>query len=104
MANIINITDKLSTEKPAIVIGNKTFTINDGMGTVMKFEEMLTNTTMSGLMEALKVALGDETVKDLDVTNMSFLNFQVLTVAILASMQGLSYEEADARFRKKNQS
>ena len=43
MAKIINISDKLSFEKPSIQVGEKKYTVNDSLETVMKFEEVYGN-------------------------------------------------------------
>lgn len=103
MGKTINISDKLNSSKPVIIIGEKSYEINDTMETVFKFEE-LAGKGNKGIMDALKMALGDKSYKELKIEQWSIDNFKVLTTALLASMQGLTYEEAEARFQKQLES
>ena len=100
MAKIINISDKLSFEKPCIQVGDKTYTVNDSLETVMKFEEVYGDGDTQGMLECLKVALGEEAYEEMDFGKMSFKNIQVWFLAINAAMQDLTYEETEKRFRK----
>ena len=104
MAKIINISDKLSSGKPCIQAGDKTYTVNDSLETVMKFEEMYSDQgDTQGMLECLKVALGDKACKELKFEKTSFKNIQVWFLAVMAAMQDIEYEEVEARFRKFNQ-
>lgn len=100
MAKIINISDKLSFEKPCIQVGEKTYTVNDSLETVMKFEEVYGDGDTQGMLECLKVALGEATSEELNFAKMSFKNIQVWFLAINAAMQDLTYEETESRFHK----
>ncbi|MHB8061254.1 MAG: hypothetical protein ACYDG2_01265 [Ruminiclostridium sp.] len=100
MSKIINITDKLSNENPSIQIGERIYTVNDGMATVLKFEELASAGTTSAMVEAIATALGAKSAKELGVENMSIVNFKVLSIAIMAAVQGVEYDEAAARFQK----
>jgi hypothetical protein len=101
MAKVINITDKLSNEKPVIVIGDKKYPVNNTMAAVMKFEELSMAGTQDKFKEAFKIALGEKNAKEIGVETMSIPNFKVLNIAILAAMQDLDYDEAAARFQKQ---
>jgi hypothetical protein len=100
MSKVINITDKLSNEKPSIQIGDKIYQINDSVETVLKFEELMSIGTSEALVEAISTSLGKESLKEISLKKMSIDNFKVLTIAITASVQGIEYEEAAARFQK----
>lgn len=101
MSKVINITDKLSNEKPQIQVGEKKYTVNDGIATVLKFEELATAGTTATMVEAISTALGQKAAKELNVENMSIANFKVLSIAVMSAVQGIDYEEAAARFQKK---
>lgn len=98
MAKIINISDKLSFEKPSIQVGEKKYPVNDSLETVMKFEEVYGDGDATGMLECLKVALGQEAYDELKFEKMSFKNIQVWFLAINAAMQDLTYEETESRF------
>ena len=104
MPNIINITDKLINEKPCIIVGDKRYEVNNGLRTVMRFEELATESNVKSMVEALKVALGANAVEELNVDDMSQPNFKVLLTALMAAIQGVTYEEAEVRFRQKEDS
>ena len=99
MAKIINITDKLTTDKPKIIVGGKEYTVNNGMSTVLKFEELAEEKTTESMIKAVEIAIGEPAAKELDVKNMGIDNFKVLITAIMAASQGLEYEEAASRFQ-----
>jgi hypothetical protein len=101
MAKIINITNKLSNEKALVVIGDEKYFVNDSMEAVLKFEELATDSSLPNLNKAIELALGKQAVKELEINKMSILNFKVITTAILAAMQDITYEEAEARFQGK---
>ena len=100
MAKIINISDKLSTEKPVIQVGEKSYPVDDSLATVMKFEEQYGDGDIQGMLECVKVALGAKAYKEVAFEKMSFSNIQVWFLAIMAAMQGVDYEELESRFRQ----
>jgi hypothetical protein len=100
VSKIINITDKLSLEKPQIQIGEKLYTVDDSMDVVFKFEELAVTSTKESLTEALTLAIGQEAMTELNIGSTSVNNFKVYATAILAAMQGIEYDDAAARFRK----
>jgi hypothetical protein len=102
VAKIINITDRLNNEKPKIIIGEKTYDVDNSMLTVLRFEEILADPNSKNMIKAFDVALGEKAAKELEVEKMPVENFKVIFTAIAASMQGLEYEEAEKRFRKEN--
>lgn len=100
MAKVINISDRLSNERPKIVLNGKEYEINDSMEVVFKFEELTSSGDVKSFLKAMEIVLGKEAVKELQVEKMSIDNFKIWVIAILAAVQGISYEEAEARFRK----
>lgn len=98
MAKIINITDKLSLEKPQVVIGDDSYEINDSMSTVLKFQELSVSSTDTNMMSAIELAIGKEAVEKIGLGQMSLSNFKVVTIAIMAAMQNIDFDEAASRF------
>lgn len=103
MAKIINISDKLSLEKPVIQVGEKQYVVDDSLATVLKFEEQSDVGDTQGMLESMKVALGEAAYEELSFETMSFKNIQVWFFAVMAAMQDVDYEELEARFRKSQQ-
>lgn len=100
MAKVINITELLSSDKPVIQIGTKSYPVNDGVDAVLGFEEAASKGTR-GLLEALEGALGKEAYADIGVSSYGLANLKVLATAVLAAQAGITYEEAAARFRRE---
>lgn len=100
MAKIINISDKLSLARPSIQVGEKTYPVNDSLETVMKFEEVYGDGDTQSMLECMKVALGETAYDELDFVHTSFQNIQVWFMAVMAAMQGVEYEEVEARFQQ----
>lgn len=100
MSKVINITDRLSDDKPTIKLGDKEYEVNDSMETVFKFEELASQGN-KGMLQAMQMALGDKAYKELKLEKMSVSNFKVMVTALMAAMQGSTYEEAEARFREQ---
>ncbi|MNW40122.1 hypothetical protein D3C74_172280 [compost metagenome] len=97
----INITDKFKTEQPSIQIGEKSYPVDNSVEAVLKFEELAEGGGTKALLSALETALGKEAYKEIGVSRLSVANLKVLTVAMMAAMQDISYEEAAARFQGK---
>ena len=95
--SIINITDKLAMDKPVIQIGDKKYTVNNGMATVLKFEELMAQGGTKSILDAINLAV----VGGFDANDMSLAQVKVIMIAISAAMQGVDYEVAEARFHKK---
>lgn len=103
MAKIINISDKLSLEKPVIQVGEKQYAVDDSLTTVMKFEEQYGDGDIQGMLECMKTALGSAAYEEMSFETMSFKNIQVWFFAVMAAMQDVEYEELEARFRQSQQ-
>jgi hypothetical protein len=107
MARIINISGKFSTDRPVIELDRKLYVVNDGLNAIFKFEELAASGTSDGMVKALEVALGEDATEELGVQNLSVSNIRVLITAIIAAIQDISYEEAEAaaeaRFRQFKQ-
>jgi hypothetical protein len=98
---MIDITDKLSNERPKLKIKGKEYEINNGVLVIAKFQKAATeDASLEGIKEALKDLFGKEACEELDFNSWSMDNFKVLIKGVSAVINGLTYEEADARFQK----
>ena len=99
MAKLINLTDRFSLERPKIVIGEHTFEVDDSIATATKFQELAQAQDMDSMKEAMKLILGEESIEKLDYDKLSLGNLKTLNIAIMAAIQGISYEDAESRFQ-----
>ena len=102
MAKKIDITARLSNDKPSIVVAGKEYQIDSSVENMMKFSD-LAELGNEGLLQALQLTLGREAVEEIGITKQTLENFKVYVIAIMAAMQGLEYEEAEKQFRKLSQ-
>lgn len=103
MSKVINITDKFSTELPSIQIGEKLYSVNNGVSAMMAFEDAATG-GVAGILKALEGAFGKKAYKEMGIEDMSMGNIMILSSAVLAAMMNITYEEANARFQREVQS
>lgn len=102
MVKVINISDKLDMTKPKIQIGDKQYVVDNSMKNVLKFEELSVIGKSESMMQAIKLTLGEKAVKEIGIADYSINNFKILTIAILAVMQGMAYEEAERGFLQQS--
>lgn len=102
MGKIINISEKLSLDKPRIEVNGKLYEVNDSLETVMKFEESYGDGDIHSMLEGMKVALGETAYEEMNFEKMSFKNVQVWFFAVMAAMQDMSYDEVESRFHQFN--
>lgn len=100
MGKIINISDKLSLDRPRIEANGTLYEVNDSLETVLKFEESYGDGDIQSMLECMKVALGETAYEEMNFEQMSFKNVQVWFFAVMAAMQDVSYEDIEARFRQ----
>ena len=99
MAKVINLSERLSNELPAIQVGDKKYEVKNDITTVSKFQELQAEATVESLVKAVEMAIGKAAVKELKVTSMPYSDFKVLTIGMFAAMTDMDYEEAAARFQ-----
>jgi len=99
MSKVINLSGKFSEEKPQIQIGDKLYDVNDGMGVVLQFEELIGEGTAEKMVEAISKTIGKEAAEELKIMEMSMENFKILSAGLMAAMQDLEFEEVYKRFQ-----
>lgn len=99
MPKIVNLTSKLTNERPSIQVGEKVYEVNDSMETILTFQELAQVGTKEAFVQAFSLALGEEVVEELQIIKMSLENVKVLMIGILAAARKIDYEEAEKSFR-----
>lgn len=101
MAKTIDITSKLTNERPVLKLGKgKEYPIDNRKNTVFQIQALMDAETegTAYLDEVLELALGKEAVKEINESDISFEDFQVIFVAALAGALGEDFEVVEARF------
>lgn len=101
MGRIINISDKFDTSKPVLQYNGVDYTVDDSIGVAFSFQEALSSKgDIESFEKAFAKVLGPEAVKALNIKSLSMKNVQVLAITLLALIQDVSYEDAEARFQQ----
>lgn len=110
MKRTINISDKLSNEKPIIVIGEgneNVLFVDNSLTNTMRIEEAMQGVGQEGtneydnLCKAIEVAVGKEGAEKLNLSAKSSTEFQTIIIAIMAACYDIGFDEAAERFQTK---
>lgn len=99
-----NIANKLKAAKPQLVLSETdVYDINDDKNSVLMIDELLKKEdTFEGALDVFTLLLGEEAIKDIaskyDGIFDSISQIRVVMIAMMAAIQGLEYEEVEARF------
>lgn len=99
MAKTIDITSRLTNERPSLKLGEgKEYQIDNRKNTVLAIQTKMDEGDGSNMDEVLEMMLGTEAVKEINESDISFADYQVIFIAALAGAMGEDYEAVEARF------
>lgn len=103
MATLIDITGKIKNEEKFIKLGEKSYKVDDSKNTVIQVMAMFESgsSDMEQMEKALELLLGKQAKKDIDAMNLSFEDYKVPFIAVMACVSGKTYEQAEADFRNQ---
>lgn len=98
---MIDITSKLTTEKPQIKLGDLVCTVNNSKNCVLQIMQILEGdgADMDKVDKILPIALGEGVAKKIDAMDLPFADYKMLITAVLAAATNTPYEDAEARFQ-----
>ncbi|OUS70301.1 hypothetical protein B1748_29135 [Paenibacillus sp. MY03] len=107
MAKTIDISGKLTNERPVLKLGEgKEYPIDNRKNTVLALQEIMQEPAGSDLEKAEKVlalVLGQDAADEVNKSDLSFEDYQTVFVAALAGATGEDYEVVEKRFRATKQ-
>lgn len=100
MAKTIDITSKLTNERPILKIGDREYPIDNRKNTVFQIQAKIDEggEGMAYIDEVLEFALGKEAAKEINESDITFEAYQIIFIAALAGALGEDFEVAEARF------
>ncbi len=105
MARIIDITGKLTNEKPVIRISDDLqFEVNTSKNAVIRVQTII-NDNLSDIElmdESLKILIGEEAYKRLDELELNIADYKTVYTAVMACINNESFEDAEKRFQGRN--
>lgn len=105
MSKIIDISSKLTNEKPKLKLAeDKIYDINDRKNTILLLNQEMQSANLDDLTvidEMIEILLGKDAAKEINDMNLSISAYQSIIIAIMAAITGEEYETAEERFRKE---
>lgn len=99
--SMIDISKKLSNDKPVIKIaeGNE-YKINNSKNTMLLINQEMQNNKneLEAMDKAVKLALGQSAFEEIENMELSFADYKVLFIGIMAGVSDQSYEEVEKNF------
>lgn len=97
----LNITDKLTSERPVLEIGTERFEVNNTKDAVLRFQELdeKGKSTTALISEALVLFLGEEGAARIDRMGFSYKSTEKIFIAVLALATEDDIEEVERRFQ-----
>lgn len=105
MNNIIDTKGKITfgEDFPKLAIGDKLYEVNDLKETADKISEIFKDATIEDKDRAiLNIALGEAAVKELEGMKLKAVGFANLVKFVMATIQGVTFEEFEKMANEKN--
>ena len=95
--SMIDISKKLSNDKPVIKIAEgKEYKINNSKNTMLLINQEMQNNKneLAAMDKVVKLALGQNAFQEIESMELSFADYKVLFIGIMAGVSDQSYEES----------
>lgn len=97
----IDISNRLTNQKPKIKLADgKEYKINNSKNTMLLInqEMQINKNELEAMDKAVKLALGEEAFKEIESMELSFADYKVLFIGIMAGVSDQSYEDVEKNF------
>lgn len=103
MARNIDLSNKLSNDRPTIIIGGNTYTVNDEKTNVLLMnEELKKGESASEVIDkTISLLLGKKALKEIDEMGLGISQYTIIFYGLIACVNDISIEEAQERFRQQ---
>lgn len=99
--SMIDISNRLTNQKPKIKLAEgKEYKINNSKNTMLLINQEMQNNKneLEAMDKAVKLALGEEAFKEIESMELSFADYKVLFIGIMAGVSDQSYEDVEKNF------
>ena len=105
MAKHIDISAKITLERPTVTFCGKTYEVNNGKNNMLLLQQYMSEEhgDIEMLFRAIDTLLGKKASEEIDKLDLPLDALETVYLAVMAAASGEDYEEAEARFRKTNQ-
>ncbi|MGN1412457.1 MAG: hypothetical protein ACI4WH_08150 [Oscillospiraceae bacterium] len=103
-ARIIDLTEKFTTEKPVLKIGEKEYQVDNSTENVLSLNKIDTSTSEADyILEYLNKTLGEETVREINILKYPFGVLMELFYAVTSAITEEDIETIRTRFQKSKE-
>lgn len=105
MAKHIDISAKITLEKPTVTFCGKTYEVNNGKNTMLLLQQYAgeEHGDLEMVDHTVALLLGKKAAAEIDKLDLPFDTLKTVYIAIMAAANGEDYEEAEARFHTVEQ-
>lgn len=105
MAKHIDISAKITLEKPTVTFCGKTYEVNNGKNTMLLLQQYMGegHGSLEMVDHTVKLLLGEKAAKEIDKMDLPMDALKTVYLAVMAAASGEDYEEAEARFQSAEQ-
>lgn len=103
MARHIDLSNKLSNERPTIKIGSNTYSVRDEKTNVLLMNEELKkgNSELEAIDKIISLLLGEKAQKEIDAMKLGISQYLTIFYGLIACVNDITVEEAKERFQKQ---
>lgn len=103
-ARIIDLTDKFTTEKPVLKIGEKEYQVDNSTENVLSLNKIDTSKNETDyILEYLNKTLGEKAVQEINILNYPFSVLMELFYAVTSAITEEDIETIRTRFQKSKE-
>lgn len=105
MAKHIDISAKITMEKPTVTFCGKTYEVNNGKNNMLLVQQYLgeEHGDIEMLFRVVEMLLGKKASEEIDKLDLPLDALKTVYLAVMAAASGEDYEEAEARFHTAEQ-
>lgn len=103
MAKHIDISSKITLEKPTVAFCGKSYEVNNGKNTMLLLQQYMEEDghgDVDRLSHTLEMLLGKAAAKELDALDLPLDDLKTVYLAVMAAATGADFEETEARFQQ----
>ena len=102
MARTIDLSSKLTTERPTITLNGKSYQVNDEKTNVLLMNQELKKADTNDvdiINKVITILLGKKALKDIETAGYGISQYITIFYALIAAINDISMEEAEQRFQ-----
>ncbi len=103
MSRHIDLSNKLTNERPTVTIGGNTYEVNDEKSNVLMMNQKLKEGGSEAEIvdKVITLLLGEKALKEIDAMGYGISQYMTIFYALIACVNDITIEEAQERFQNQ---